>query len=267
MSNPIMRTAVESELAHNRRLLQTSAVKTVQGMGDEAVFNADTLGEMATVIGRKFDAVRDAVKAAVLPDDLVDDMAPLLSAKQRRLLNVELEGNAAHPIDGRSLMEIRSRLNGQIADHYRKGEFTLAEDVGDILDEIDDIIEASIGKSGIDAWRRARTEWRFLRVFEKPNVIDFDTGIINVRTLRNQLEKNFKGEFARQAFGPRKNLTKAQSDFMDITRVAGAFKENLGDSGTAGRTLASQLLTNPKQAGKAFIARRFIQAEADRLNR
>ena len=64
----------------------------------------------------------------------------------------------------------------------------------------------------------------------------------------------------------RANLTQAQSDFLDVVRIAGAFKANLGDSGTAGRTISNMMLTNPKEAAKAFVVRRFIQGRADALN-
>jgi len=268
MTNPILRTAVEAELASNRRLLQTNAARTVSGMGDDAVFDADTIGEMAEVIGRKFDAVRDAVRPSEIPDTLLDDMAPLLSPKQRRLLGVSASENNAITVGGRDLMDMRSRLNSQMADAFKRpGEFTVGTDIADIIEDIDDIIEASIGESGIAAWRRARTEWRFFRIFDKPGVVDLDTGRLNILTLRNNLRRDFKSQFGRQSFGQRQGLTTAQSDFLDTVRVSGAFKENLGDSGTAGRSLASQLLTSPKAAGKAFIARRFIEAEAARLNR
>lgn len=266
MSNPILRTAVEAELSSNRRLLQTNAARTIEGL-DDAIFDADTIGDMADTVGARFDDIRNQVGSVELPGVLADDVAPLLSAKQRRGFQIRPEANTTERLSGQDIMDIRSRLNQQMADAFKRpGGFTEGTDIADIIQEIDDIIEATIGPEGIEAWRKARTEWRFFRLFDRPGTIDLDTGNINVRTMRNALRRDFKKEFGRKSFGKRANLTQAQSDFLDTVRVAGAFKENLGDSGTAGRLISSKLLTSPVDAGKAFLMRAFLQREAGRLN-
>ena len=269
-SDPILRGAVEYELASNRSGLQRAAARAI-GLEDDVIFDADAMGQAADVLGEGFEGIADHIGPTRLAGALIDDIAPWLSSNQKRVLQLANKGNAeVTQLAGREVMQIRSRLMRAATDEFRQGRTLVADDINDIVGLLDAQIDKAISPAVKRQWQSLREQWRVFRVLEKPNVVDLDTGNVNFLTARNNLRKEFKGEFGRQSFageGQRRNrVSTATSEFMDWVRVSGAFKDAVGDSGTATRLLSVQNLTQPVMTAKKLAARAMIQFEADRLN-
>lgn len=268
-SDPILRGAVEYELARNRELLQRHAARAI-GLADDVVFDADAMGLAADIMGEGFEGIAGHIGQLRVSGALADDIAPFLSSNQKRAMQIKPKGNAVVQLEGDQVMEVRSRLMRQATDEFRQGRSVVADDINDVVSLIDAQIDQAISPAVKRQWQALRERWRIFRILEKPNVIDLSTGNVNFLSARRNLNKEFKGEFGRQSFGGtgqrRGRVSQATSDFMDMVRVSDAFKDAVGDSGTATRLLSVQNLTHPVETTKKLLARAAIQIEADRLN-
>ena len=259
-SDPLLRQAVEPELMANRQGLER-AIKRGLGLPETTAFTDDALLSGAEdLLGPEFDAVREAVTQPVTLSAAGREIAdPMLSSYQRRAMDTE------GALSGSELMEIRSRLSRQASELFKKGEYNAGTDVVDVINEIDRAIEPQLGPELLERWRTAQGRWRF-KVFLEAGQTLGSKGEINIRSAGTAAKKifgkDFRG-FSDPATGRRGNLTAETSEALDWVKVGQAFADNIGDSGTAGRTRSIQLLTSPVEYGKSAMIGRIIRRQAD----
>lgn len=259
-SDPLLRAAVEPELIANREGLER-AIKAGLGLPDTTPFTDDALLTGAEdLLGPEFDAVRDAIRQPVRLSEAGREIAdPMLSSYQRRAMDTGGE------LTGQEVMEVRSRLSKQASELFKKGEYTAGTDVVDVINELDAAIEPQLGPELLERWRTAQGRWRF-KVFLEAGQTLGQKGEINLRSAGTAAKKifgkDFRG-FSDPVTGRRGNLSPETSLALDWVKVGQAFSDNLGDSGTAGRTRAMQLLTNPKEYAKSAMIGRIIRRQAD----
>jgi hypothetical protein len=212
------------------------------------------------MLSPEFEAVREAIQAPVTLSAPGREIAdPLLSSYQRNAMDT------AGELSGQEIMEVRSRLSEQASGLFKKGEYTAGMDAVRVIQEIDDQITPQLGPEMLERWRTAQGRWKF-KVFLEAGQTLGQKGEINIRSAGTSAKKifgkDFRG-FSDPVTGRRGGLSPETSRALDWIKVSQAFADNLGDSGTAGRTRAIQLLTNPKDYAKSAMIGRIIRRQAD----
>lgn len=259
-SDPLLRAAVEPELTANREGLEL-AIKRGLGLPDSTPFTDDALLTGAEdALGAEFDAVRGGIRRPVALSEAAREIAdPLLSSYQRRAMDT------SQALPAQEIMEVRSRLSRQASELFKKGEYTAGTDVVDVVNEIDAAIEPQLGPEMLARWRTAQSRWKF-KIFLEAGQTLGQKGEINTRSAataaRKIFGKDFRG-FSDPVTGQRGNLTPETSAALDWIKVSQAFADNIGDSGTSGRTRAIQVLTSPKEYAKSMMIARIIRRQAD----
>lgn len=262
-SNPQWLAEFEPELVANYRE-GARLLKRATGVADGTPLSDDLLDVVEQTNGALFNQVRDMVTTPVrLSPETVEIAKPALSPWQRRAIHLtEGEGEAAIPRDlpAEEVFELRSRLNNLTRELGLKGEVTARDDVLRAIEEIDEAIADQLGPEGMAIWEQARNQWRVKVVLDNPNAIN-KAGQINVSTMANAAQKVFRKQY--RGFGPRKGLPEATQQWLDWLKVANAFPDAVGNSGTAERLVSMEALTSPSKYLKGKIVGRTIRHIAD----
>jgi len=252
MSDPVLREAFEDILSRNRDRIQGAIIKGL-GLPEGTPFTDDMLGEAARKLGSVFDDVAEHIGTVELPENILTEAAEL-GLSTRRLRG--LDG----PIDGERLMQLRTSLNQQRETFMQPGktDFNAAEDVTEVIKEIDSLIAKSLdGSDMMERWREAQQRWRFLTVLEKSGVINHQ-GEVVIRTAANKLKANYKREFKRSLSGG-ESLPDGIGESFDYIKVAAAFADNVGDSGTATRMGVQNMISDPSGYAKRVFMRHMLE--------
>ena len=258
-SDPIVAGAFDDILTGNREALNRNARKAL-GLEDAPEFGRAELGEAAQDIGARLNQVADDIKPATLDKDLAnrinklrkvdDDLDDALSDA------LGVEGAAADAtVSGQELLGMRSQLGKASRQAWKQGAAQRGERIDKIIKKLDDLIEQqSTNPAARAEYAKAREQWRVLTQLEKPGVVS-EAGDIQAATLARNFTKEFKGDFGRTTFArPDSKLSQETKDLLDFTKISSAFKDSVGDSGTATR-LGFQSLLNPKALTQRALMR------------
>jgi hypothetical protein len=189
-------------------------------------------------------------------------------------------GEAADTVPGAALMRERSRIAGQMRDAFQKGDSTLGNLYGDVVDAMDDAVRESArrtlgsraeGRAVAEAYDDARGRWSVLRAMERGgSTID---GQVLPGKAAQILGRSDKTGFWGRADEAGQTLQRrgtgqagedAVGDLYDGLRFASSQlgKDIVGDSGTATRMATSGLfeggLTASVGRAAAYAARRAV---------
>lgn len=251
-SDPLVGLAFQGELGANRQGVRAAAARAIGQMSDD--FSRDMLGQAADRIGAQLDDIGRQVGEVQLGDDVAERIAQV--AKSEPFL--QIRGGAT--LSGDEAMALRSQLNQAASNAWKAGANApagKAEFIEEIVMALDDAIEGRLTDAQRIGWKRAREQWKNLKVLESPNVVN-QLGEINVRSLSTQLGRYYKGAFARQVTGEggrRAGLEAGTRDLMDWARLGAQFGDNFPNSGTAYRTRLMQVATNPVELAKSIALR------------
>jgi hypothetical protein len=259
-SDPLLRQAVEPELRANRAGVE-AAIKDGLGVPQGTPFTDDVLNVAEEIQGAEFDAVREAITAPVQLSEAAREIAdPMLSAFQRRAIDTE------GALSGSELMEVRSRVAAKSRELFKDGQYNAGMDAVDVVNEIDgQITQQLTGTDLLERWRTAQSHWRF-KVFLEAGQTIGQTGELNLRSAATSAKKIFGKDwrgFSDPTTGRRGNLSAETSRALDWVKVSQAFADNVGNSGTATRSRAIELLTSPKEYAKSAMIGRIIRRQAD----
>ena len=250
-SDPIVAGAFDDIFTHNRETGARLARKAL-GLEDGVEFGRAELGQAADDIGARLNQVADDIAPAKLDKDIANRVNRLrkvdddLDDALDDVLGVA--GTAPQAtVSGAELLSLRSQLGATSRQAWNQGASERAKRVDKIIKKLDDLIEQNSTNPAARAdYRKAREQWRVLIQLEKPGVVS-EAGDIGFERLSSRFTKEFKGDFGRSTFArPDKGLSQETRDLLDFTKIGGAFKDNIGDSGTATR-LGLQALFSPKQ--------------------
>lgn len=139
---------------------------------------------------------------------------------------------------GSQLRSLTSRLGKRINNEFTSlsGDRELARSLLQLKNTVDDVIEGGLSAADQDAYRIARNQYRhYTLLTQRVNVLDPSSGNINGVSLAKLLQTKDKAGFLRGG---------NQSAQYNATRFAQAFKDIMGDSGTATRSMTN----NPIEA-------------------
>lgn len=237
-SNALLYPAIARDLASNARTL---GVKAIRGLGLDPAdfqrgFSRGVVGRARKTIGGRFNAVRESFDGVGDISEIADDVAKYLRADVRRIY----DRKGWDALDGGDLFSIRSRLNKRISQAWKLGEDVLGEDIQRLVDQLDDIIRSNPGVNAAD-WDDARELWRTFMAFERPGVIDVESGEVSLKGLVNALGKQYR-DFAELGPTELKDIPlrlQETRELLEYARVARSFVDALPDSGTASRSAAN----------------------------
>lgn len=163
----------------------------------------------------------------LLPTSIVDN--PLV----KRYVSYAEKGEATN----RQLQDLASKLNKAAYNQMTSanGDRQVGMALGQVKDLVDDELQKGLSGSTLDAFKKARAEYRTLMTVMKPGVVNPSTGNVSGATLANVLQRTDRTGYS---FG------KTGNDLYNAARFAQAFKPIVGDSGTATRSM----ITNPIEA-------------------
>ena len=262
-SDPIVAGAFDDIFTANRETGSRLARKAL-GLDDGVEFGRAELGQAADDIGARLNQVADDIEPVALNKDITNRVNRLRKVDDD--LDDALDdvlGAQGTPADvavsGQELLALRSQLGATSRQAWRQGASQRAKRVDAIIKKLDDLIEqASTNPAARADYRKAREQWRVLIQLEKPGIVS-EAGDIGFERLAGRFTKEFKGDFARSTFArAESNLSQETKDLLDFTKIGGAFKDNIGDSGTATR-LGLQSLLNPKALGQRLLLKSAAQ--------
>ena len=258
-SDPIVAGAFDDILTGNREQLNRNARKAL-GLEDAPEFGRAELGEAAEDIGARLNQVADDINPVALNKDLTNRINKLRKVDDDLddALDEVLGAATKQPgdtVSGQELLSLRSQLGGTSRQAWRQGNTERAKRVDKIIKKLDDLIEQqSTNPAARAEYAKAREQWRVLLQLEKPGVVT-EAGDINFLPLARNFTKEFKGDFGRSTFAREESrLSQETKDLLDFTKISSAFKDSVGDSGTATR-LGFQSLLNPKALTQRVLMR------------
>ena len=256
LSNPLLNRDILPSLFRNSQQLSGRYAEAIgldpaqfpRGFGRRMVRAGDQ--HFATEF-RGFERALDAAA----PDGLdlaaiADDIKPFMQRELRAVLDEDTI------VDGRTLFEVRSRLNNDVLPRLWRGDdVTAVQLVEDSLNSIDNIIRDTMPAKNMARWRQVQQQYRTFLTTKRPGVIDRTTGELSLKSLAIQLEKQYPAFARTPAAGlDSLGLSPSTTDLLKFARVARSFSDSLADSGTATRSIMS-VLNNPKASMKFGVMR------------
>jgi hypothetical protein len=266
-SHPILAGAFDSVLSANKAGFDASWLKAIGS--DAKEFSRGALGEAMESTGSQMDMLAQDIGQVALPSDLSAGIKSL--AKIEPDLDDALKAysgvGAETPLTGKELMGIRSLMNKMNEQLYRQGNAIRAERVDDIMEQIDDIIEAAVGPEKVARYGKLRTQWRNGKLLESPGVIGKDE-VLSPSSIHNKLVGQGRAgstTYRRSTSDLSKITDDATRDAYKWTKVSNAFGDNIGDSGTATRQYLQKLMSGDyKELGKSMLLKKIIEKEANK---
>ena len=147
---------------------------------------------------------------------------------------------------GRKLLDLRRRLGKQSSELWKKGEGINAEIIDDLVDQLDDAVEASAPEL-VEGLTDARMRWKLLKTLESGKAIG-DSGDINPSSFQNFARRRYSGaRYGEFGPGPMGDLLETLDAYQ---RTAKPFRS----SGTAERLIPFLKGGNTvKKAGKVAL--------------
>ena len=231
LSGPGTRAHLEPFLARNGlKLGEKMAAATGAELGPRG-FGRGMIRQARRNTGEKFQQVGKWI-------DRGHDLSENAEVANRMLSPLARERLDLTNLSGQQLLHVRSQANKKLTKFWNSGlepEATAAEM---LIADIDNIIKDQLTGEQLKFWQSAREQWRVYKAFERPGVVDKNTGELSLKSLTNALEKQFPDFFE---VGPTeidaiRLVNKETKDLLKFARVARSFSDALPDSGTATRS-------------------------------
>lgn len=229
---------------HNQKKVNQIAIDALGEIGDE--MDDNLLGKAHDRMSRRFKELTEG--ATIQAGDLIDRVEKKMAAYDIDSIDgIEGAGkwfdrilekvHAGDTISGADYQRLQSRLNTAARNLFKSpsGDKELAFALAAMKDALDDAAEASLGKETRKAFQKVRGQWRTKIALESPGVINPGTGDVSAPTLANVLKRMDKPGMLRG---------KNKSDLYEAARFGQAFKDIVGNSGTAERSYIKDLLGN-----------------------
>ena len=257
--DPLMADALDDVLSRNsERVLSVVSRSVALDPGD---WGRDIRELGRQRVGQMFDDVESEIGEVLVPDDMAPRLSRLLTPTERSTLELGEEAVNVR-LAGSDAMDVRRYIADELASMNQSSSPQLATEVRameQLLDEYDELLEASVSDpQTLELWREARSRWRVVRALDRQGSITAD-GDISVKTLVNNLEREFEREFRRRTLARGEGLPPDVVEMLNTVRVARTFMSNLNDSGTATGNALMQAFSNPSQWAKKRIAAKFIR--------
>jgi hypothetical protein len=272
-SNPVLSPYWDRLKAENARQINTLAARAMGENADNV--GAGVLARAEHRIGQEFENIGQQI-GTVDTKPLQKKLGELASEESTALLpRAELEGllnrfergytarsvatggEGANLVTGEALMRERSRISKQMRDAYTRGDSTLGELYGNVVEAMDDAVKASAAKNlgsraaGLDvaaAYDTARDQWTVLRAMHR-GAATVDGQVLPGQAARI-IGQSDKTRFAGRAGDSGQTLQRGGTgrlgedptgDLYDALRFASSQlgKDIVGDSGTATRLATS----------------------------
>lgn len=245
-SHPVTAGAQQAAKQAQRNQYNAAVARTIGQDAQE--ITPEVMNTARETIGGEFDRLAANVDAPVddtfftrlagvernLTDNIpIKDQSPRL----RAIINEAVDLMDTGRMNGRFFQETRAAL-GKIArnvanDPNRQYKGELLETIDDFTSLIDDYAGQSMQAGDREAWQQARLQWRNLKTIEK--AVDTTSGNVSPAKLSTATKKGNKSGYM---YG------RGESDLDSLGRVGSAFiKEQIPDSGTAGRQMAERVMT------------------------
>lgn len=270
LSRPDVRYAVQDTLENNAALIERLAMDALQAPG--VPFGRGGLAEARAALGRRFDAVRDALPETVtLPAGWVERARNLrggLSTELAAVIDPVMGAGdeaAEYTISRSDLMSLRSDLNLVASDlATTPGRRLAGNRIGDLSRDLDRLIADNLGPEMAQEWQRTREAWLVSELLGAKGVIQPD-GSISWRTVRGVLDRELPDAYrdVLTEGTKRGRLSPELQRFMTAVDYANAFGDLVPNSGTATR-MAAQMNTRQMLQGQAL--RWYFRRQRDRLN-
>lgn len=159
---------------------------------------------------------------------------------------------------GRRLMELRSALLKKSQSAWRTGDTAYAQGIDGVIDVLDGVAERSAGPELGAQWAKLRSQWKWVKAFEKGNTFNEATGTVNIGNLRSQLRRD-------PAYLRGRDIVDGVGDpLLDMARISLLSKQIVNDSGTATRQGAlQQFVRHPVESTFTFASKPFVGAYVD----
>lgn len=219
----------------NQRKVNMSLAKGI-GASDDMVEQArygvteDVLDDAFKNFERGFNDVERSITSGIRQ---VDAMPVVDQAIESKFITGRLKQQleSGRQITGKELMQVRSKLSGVLRSN---STFMEKEAAAEIVDQIDEIIEATMDDAGAKAYQELRSRYRLWSAAKRGESIGMD-GQVNVRSLGSRLKAStgYGDDYmaGRDIAGAADDV----NDFLRLSREARSLAVGLPDSGTAER--------------------------------
>ena len=226
---------------NNQRVLNSTWAKAIGTNGDD--LSSPVLADVFERLSAQFEAMPQKIgKQPIDPKSALNLLAELqgdlrgVTSKPimdnsfiKEFIKLAERGEAT----GDQLRSITSRLGKRINTEFTSpaGDRNLAVGLSRLKDSIDDVIQSGLSGEDQAAYKTVREQYRnYTLLTQRVNVIDPSSGNINGVSLAKLLQTKDRPGFLRGG---------NQSAHYNAARFAQAFKDIVGDSGTATRSMIS----------------------------
>ena len=266
-SHPILAGAFDSVLSANKAGFDAAWLKAIGS--DATEFTRGALGEAMETTGSEMDMLARDIGEVALPADVSKGIQSLMKIEPDLddAMKAYSEFGAGTPLTGDQLMGIRSLMNKMTQQLHGQGNSIRADRTDSIIDQIDGIIQDSIGTEKVAQYSKLRTQWRNGKLLEQPGVIGKDE-VLSPSSIHNKLVgqgRSGSTTYRRKTDELGKVADEATRNAYKWTKVSNAFGDNIGDSGTATRQYLQKLMSGDyKELGKSMLLKKLIEVEANR---
>lgn len=225
--------------ANNEAVLTRLAARAV-GDNNADALTADVIDNSFARLGKVFEDAGDDAVRGVSPDDFLQRLSSIeseysyLLAGNKSIADTPIvrdffEVVAKGSPTGRQLANISSKLGNAIRTEMigKSGDRNLGMALGDVKEYVDELLVQGMTKAKADKFMQARGQYRtLLTLVNNAGVTDPVTGRVSGPTLANVLQRTDRTGFTRG-----RNV----SDLYQAARFSRAFRDPIGNSGTATR--------------------------------
>ena len=231
---PVANLPLLAQKAVNQRRVNMSAAQAL-GVSDDAIRSARTgldegiLDEALEGFQRGFRGVEDQLTGNMQSANILPVIDQAIESKfiTGKLATRLQQGTP----DGKDVMAVRSKLTQVMQSNE---QHLVKEQAAEIIEQIDDIIEATLGAEGKLAYRDLRSRYRIWANLRQGRSLSPD-GQVNVRSLGGRLARNYGDRYRT---GQRiEGVPDDVNDFIRIVKEGEGLDVGTPDSGTASRTI------------------------------
>lgn len=187
-------------------------------------------------IGKAFDDVEKGIPNTAADDEFLGEAAEiavlnnLTKEQATQMDDIALE--VASGMSGKSLMDLRKRLQKSIQNNLRGGNGDYADALHDMVNAVDNLIERSAPTDIAMRYADVRDMSRMRMALERGSSISPD-GDINAASFSKGLERIYRKEFGRGAG----HWNDSTNRVFDAARLGSMLNDKIGNSGTATRSM------------------------------
>ncbi|WP_425044065.1 hypothetical protein [Primorskyibacter sp. S87] len=238
-SNPTAQAVFESEIMRpNQRTLNKLSGKAAGFAEDTSEgITPEMMGMNADRIGKGFDdaaaqvPMKDINVAQVERKAMQDVILPEVEDAVGRVL-----AKVPPKADGRSGLEYIQRVRESAAGQWRQGNAEMASALDEIADEVERQLFTGKGvsKEVKETLNKLRNEWKAQRLLERAGVLT-EEGDVAFGSLRQSMRSS---KYLDKAYRRARDMGSPEfNDLASATRIMAQFRERIGNSGTATRSI------------------------------